>query len=79
MEKVTPMVNSHRGKYLTRTSSIGLLESGNSPQFSLVAKFPSTEAAIEFYNSDEYKPFKLARQNGSLSKLLLIPVESGTA
>lgn len=79
LEKVTPMVNSHGGRYLTRTSSIELLEGDNMPQFSLVAEFPSKEAAIKFYHSEEYKPFKLARQNGSVSKFLLVPVEGGTA
>ena len=79
LEKVTSMVSSYGGRYLTRTSSIELLEGENAPQFTLVAEFPTKEAALSLYNSDEYKPFKLNRQNGSTSKFLLVPVEGETA
>jgi len=78
LEKVTPMVSLHGGRYLTRTSSVELLEGDNLPQFSLVAEFPSKEAATTFYNSDEYKPFKLARKKGSVSKFLLVSIEGET-
>ena len=76
---VTPLVSLFGGKYLTRTSSIELLEGTGKPQFSLVAQFPSKEDALGFYNSEEYKPFKQARQSGSASKFLLAPVENATA
>lgn len=76
---VTPLVSLFGGKYLTRTSSIELLEGTGKPQFSLVAQFPSKEDALGFYNSEEYKPFKQARQSGSVSKFLLVPVENATA
>ena len=78
LEKVTPLVISHGGNYLTRTSNIELLEGGDTPQFSLVAEFSSKDAALAFYNSEEYKPFKESRQSGSESKFLLVPVENGT-
>lgn len=76
---VTPLVSLFGGKYLTRTSSIELLEGTGKPQFCLVAQFPSKEDALGFYNSEEYKPFKQARQSGSASKFLLVPVENATA
>ena len=79
LNKVTPLVLSHGGSYITRSSSAELLEGAHKPQYSLVAKFPTKEAALVFYNSDEYAPFKAARQNGSKSKFLLVPVENGTA
>jgi uncharacterized protein (DUF1330 family) len=77
--KVTPMVSSHGGRYITRTQNIDLLEGDKAPQFSLVAEFPTKEAALSFYNSEEYQPFKESRQEGSSSKFLLVPVENGTA
>ncbi|MGI5310817.1 DUF1330 domain-containing protein [Rheinheimera sp. WS51] len=77
--KVTPLVSRFGGKYLTRSSAIELLEGTEKPQFSLVAQFPSKEDALGFYNSEEYKPFKQARQSGSASKFLLVPVENATA
>lgn len=77
--KVTPLVLSHGGSYITRSSASKLLEGEHKPQYSLVAKFPSKEAALEFYNSDEYAPFKAARQKGSRSRFVLVPVENGAA
>ena len=76
---VTPLVSLFDGKYLTRTSTVELLEGTGKPQFSLVAQFPSKEHALGFYNSEQYKPFKQARQSGSASKFLLVPVENATA
>jgi uncharacterized protein (DUF1330 family) len=75
--KVTPLVISSGGKYITRSSTIELLEGDRKPQYCLVAKFPTKESALNFYNSEEYAPFKTARQSGSKSKFLLVPVENG--
>lgn len=77
--KVTPLVISHGGSYITRTSAIEVLEGNHKPQYSLVAKFPAKEAALSFYSSEEYAPFKAARQDGSKSRFLLVPVENGSA
>lgn len=78
LKDVTPLLSLFGGKYLTRTSAIELLEGTDKPQFSLVAQFPSKEDALDFYNSDHYQPFKQARQSGSVSKFLLVPVENAT-
>lgn len=75
---VTPIVLSHGGNYLTRSSNIELLEGNDKPQYSLVAEFPSKDSAMKFYNSDEYEPFKSSRKSGSKSKFLLVPIENGT-
>lgn len=77
--KVTPLVLSYGGSYITRSSDSELLEGEHKPQYSLVAKFPSKEAALEFYNSEAYAPFKVARQRGSRSRFVLVPVENGAA
>jgi uncharacterized protein (DUF1330 family) len=77
--KVTPLVISYGGSYITRSSTVELLEGEHKPQYSLVAKFPSREAALNFYNSQEYAPFKAARQAGSVCKFLLVPIENGAA
>ena len=78
LEKVTPLVSAFGGRYLTRTSDIELLEGATAPQYSLVAEFPSETAALEFYDSEEYEPYKLNRQSGSESRFLLVPVENGS-
>lgn len=79
LSKVTPLVISCGGSYITRSSAIELLEGSAKPQYSLVAKFPSREAALSFYHSDGYAPFKANRQRGSISKFLLVPIENGAA
>lgn len=76
LSKVTPLVIACGGSYITRSSNIELLEGQHKPQYSLVAKFPSREAAMAFYNSAEYAPFKAARQNGATSRFLLVPLEN---
>jgi uncharacterized protein (DUF1330 family) len=79
LSEVTPLVLSHGGSYITRSSATELLEGDHKPQYTLVAKFPTKEAALNFYSSEEYAPFKAARQSGSKSKFLLVPVENGAA
>lgn len=76
LAKVTPMVLSHGGSYITRSSGAELLEGDHKPYYSLVAKFPSKDEALAFYNSEKYAPFKAARQKGSKSRFLLVPVEN---
>ncbi|MGB0936739.1 MAG: DUF1330 domain-containing protein [Colwellia sp.] len=76
---VTPLLAKYSGKYLTRSSNIEVLEGNNKPQYSLVAEFTSKDNALAFYTSEEYAPYKAARQNGSSSKFLLIPIENETA
>ncbi len=34
---------------------------------------------MEFYHSEEYAPYKKARQEGSISKFLLVPIENASA
>lgn len=75
--KVTPLVLARGGSYITRSSASEVLEGDHKPQYSLVAKFPTKETALSFYNSEEDAPFKAARQGGSKSRFLLVPVENG--
>lgn len=76
---VIPLAARYGGKYITRTSSVTLLE-GDAvvPQHVVVAEFPSKEAALDFFNCEEYKPFKEVRLAGSTSKILLIAIGNGT-
>ena len=76
---VIPLAAKYGGRYITRTSSVTVLEGdAEAPQHVVVAEFPSKEAALGFFNCEEYKPFKEARQAGSTSKILLIAIENGT-
>ena len=79
LAKVTPLLSKYSGRYITRTSSVELLEGSEKPQYSLVAEFSTKDKALEFYNSEEYAPYKKARQSGSVSKFMLVPVENASA
>lgn len=76
-KNVTPMVLKYGGRYLTRTNNIDLIEGPEKPHFSVVAEFPSKEIALEFYNSQEYAPYKNSRLSGSSSRFLLVAMENG--
>ena len=78
LSEVTPIVKLYGGGYLTRTSAVELLEGDSKPQYSIVAKFPSKRQALAFYHSAEYAPYKEARQGGSSSRFLLVPLENGS-
>ena len=72
-ENVTKIVESVGGKYLARTSEAETQEGDDQlPTISLIIEFPSKEAALKFYTSDEYAPYLKARQNGSTGKLVLV-------
>lgn len=74
LAKVTPIVISYGGSYITRSSAVELLEGDRRPQYVLVAKFPSKDSALAFYHSEAYASYKAARQNGSSSNFLLVPM-----
>ncbi|HEY6530210.1 MAG TPA: DUF1330 domain-containing protein [Cellvibrionaceae bacterium] len=78
-KNVTPIVLRYGGKYITRSSNIELIEGAEKPHFSVVAEFPSKERAVEFYNSQEYEPYRKSRLIGSASKFLLVNVENSAA
>lgn len=72
VENVTRMVERFGGKYLARTSGVEKLEGdGPPPQILLILEWPSREAALAFYESDEYSPYLQSRLQGAKSQLLL--------
>ena len=78
-DKVTKMVEARGGKYLARTAEVAALEGGAEPETLVVlVEWPSQEIAEEFYDSDEYKPFKEARKAGSKGTFLMISDKDDT-
>lgn len=76
VEKVTPMVETYGGRYLARTGNIERLEGQKqNPHVFLIIEWPSKEAALAFYNSEEYKPFLKARLAGSNGEFVLVAAE----
>lgn len=78
IEKVTPLVASFGGHYLTRSSNIEIIEGQDKPQTLVLAQFPSKEAAVSFYHSEAYQPYRDARIANSTGKMLLVDMENGT-
>ncbi len=73
---VTPLIERRGGRYLARTSRVEVLEGeGARPQVLVITEWPSREAAMAFYESDEYRPYRDARIAGSTSALMLVPGE----
>lgn len=76
---VIPLAAKYGGHYVTRTRSVSRLEGeAGLPQYVVIAEFPTREAALAFYECEEYQPHKAARQAGSVSTLYLVAVENGT-
>ena len=74
--KVTPMVEKHGGRYFARTSNIERLEgTRQNPHVIVIIEWPSREAALAFYNSDEYRPFLKNRLAGSTGEFILVAGE----
>ena len=76
VEKVTKIVERRGGRYLARTSSIEKVEGERKvPQVFLIIEWPSREAAQEFYECAEYRPYRQSRIEGSKGEFLLVAGE----
>ena len=76
VEAVTPMVERYGGRYLARTSNIEKWEGEREPLgIALLVEWPSREAAMAFYESDEYRPYRERRIAGCINEFVLIPGE----
>ena len=73
MKKVKPMIESYGGEYLIRGGEIDALETNLwEPTRMVLVKFPNKEIAMEWYNSDEYKPYKNIRLTNATSNILVV-------
>ena len=73
MEKVKPLIESYGGEYLIRGGEIDALETNLwKPTRMVLVKFPNKKIAMEWYNSDEYKPYKNIRLVNATSNILMV-------
>jgi uncharacterized protein (DUF1330 family) len=76
VEHVTALVERYGGRYLARTPRIEKLEGTRTPpQVFLIIEWPSREAAMAFYESEEYRPYRLAREAGARNEFVLVAGE----
>jgi len=76
IQNVTGMVERHGGRYLTRSSNIQKMEGERTaPGLFVIIEWPSKEAAERFYDSDEYKPYRVNRLTGAKNETVLVTGE----
>ena len=72
VEKVTPLVKKFGGEFLVRAGEFQIFDGETKFPRIIILKFSSYEKALEWYNSDIYKPLKELRQKGSEGNIIII-------
>jgi len=79
ISQTTGLVEGFGGRYLSRTATIDKIEGDRpAPQVALIIEWPSKEAAMEFYESEEYRPLLESRKGGSTGDFMLVAGEDMT-
>ena len=66
-----PAIEKHGGVFLARGGRQVILEGGEFER-SIVARFPSVEAAVACYNSPEYQAAKKKREGAGIANIVLV-------
>ena len=69
---VSPTLAAYDGKYLARGGTVKVLEGDLSPNRTVVVEFPSAARALEWWNSDVYRPIRQIRYDSADSQMLLV-------
>ena len=72
VEKVKPTAEKYGGEYLVRGGNNVTVEGSWQHPRTVVIKFPSYDKAIEWYNSEDYKPIKQIRLDNADSNGMII-------
>lgn len=76
VENTTRLVERHGGRYLARTSNFEKVEGERTPpQIYLIIEWPSKQVAESFYDSEDYKPYRESRRDGSQGEFVLVAGE----
>ena len=70
--KVSDIVKKYGGEYLVRGGEYKVMEGKSSYSRYVLIKFPTYEKALEWYNSEEYKPVKQIRLENSKSNQIIL-------
>ena len=70
--KVSEVVKKFDGEYLVRNGEYQVVEGVDSFPRLVIIKFPTYERALEWYNSEEYKPIKPIRLANSEANGIII-------
>ena len=72
VKKVKQIAESYGGEYIVRGGENTIVEGSWAYPRTVVIKFPSYEKALEWYNSEEYKPIKQIRLDNSVANGIII-------
>ena len=72
LAKVTDIVTKFGGEFVVRGGEFQHVEGEWKNTRNIVIKFPSYEKALEFYNSEEYKPVRQIRLDNSVGNVVII-------
>jgi uncharacterized protein (DUF1330 family) len=79
VQNVTGMVERWGGRYLARTTKAEKVEGQRAAQgIMVIVEWPSREAAMAFYESAEYRPYRQKRLAGAKNEFLLVAGEDVT-
>jgi len=71
--KVNRGIAEAGGEYLVRGDAVQVLEGDWSPNRIVVVRFPSIEAARQWWSSPEYSELKQTRQASTITNMILVP------
>ena len=71
-EQVPETIKHFGGKYIVRAGEYTYMEGKWDYTRNVIIEFPTYEKALEWYNSDLYKPVKELRQKNSEGNLIII-------
>ena len=72
VEKVNPIVKKFGGEFLVRAGEFQIFDGETNFPRIIILKFPSYERALEWYNSEEYKPIKQIRLDNAEGTNIII-------
>ena len=69
---VSPTLAAYDGRYLARGGAVKVLEGDLSPNRTVVVEFPSLARALEWWDSELYRPIRQIRYDSADCKMLLV-------
>ena len=72
LNQVTAIVKKHQGEYIVRGGKTEVVLGKWNYQRTVVVRFPSYNAAVLWYNSEEYAPIKKIREDNSKGNCIII-------
>jgi uncharacterized protein (DUF1330 family) len=72
LEKVKPIIEKYKGKYLARGGEITSFSKNWNPERIVIIEFPTIEMLKRCLNSVEYKKISYLRENSTVSKAIVV-------